>query len=163
MTCGGTSWSLAGTKMGWPISLLLGFLSLGSVSVADLPDLKTRAAGGNPAAQVGLGIAYREGEGCARDYAQALAWFRKAAEKDDAAAWDSLGWMYEHGLGTTADLSAAARYYRASADMGHAQGQWNLGRMYAENVTTDHFDTLSAHPQYWTAQVCARTKGEWQE
>ena len=85
-----------------------------------------------PSAQVGLGIAYRDGKGVARNYAEALVWFRKAAKNNDAAALDNLGWMYEHGLGTTADLPAAARYYRASADKGHSQAQWNLGRMYAE-------------------------------
>ncbi len=57
MTCGGTSGGLAGTKMAWPISLLLAFLPLGSVSVADLPDLKARASSGDPDAQVSLGIA----------------------------------------------------------------------------------------------------------
>ena len=124
--------SVVGRTMAWPISLLLAFLSIGSVSVADLPDLKPRAANGDPNAQVTLGIACRDGKGVARNYAEALAWFRKAAKKDDAAALDNLGWMYEHGLGTTADFSAAAKYYRVSADKGHAQGQWNLGRMYAE-------------------------------
>jgi predicted amidohydrolase len=68
--------------------------------VADLPDLKARASSGDPNAQVSLGIAYRDGKGVARNYADALAWFRKAAEKNDAAALDNVGWMYEHGLGT---------------------------------------------------------------
>jgi len=124
----------ASARMAWPIAFLLAFLFIGSVAVADLPTLKAQASSGLPAAQVGLGIAYRDGKGVARDYAQALAWFRKAAEKDDAAALDNLGWMYEHGFGATADLAAASRYYRASADKGHAQGQWNLGRMYAETA-----------------------------
>jgi TPR repeat protein len=120
--------------MARPGSLLLVVLSIGSVSVADMPTLKAQATSGLPNAQVSLGIAYRDGKGVARDYAEALAWFRKAAEKDDAAALDNLGWMYEHGFGTSTDLAAAARYYRASADKGHAQGQWNLGRMYAETA-----------------------------
>ena len=128
------SWGLAWTRIAWPISLLLAFVSLGSVSVADMPDLTARATSGDRNAQISLGIAYRDGKGVARNYAEALAWFRKAAEKDEAAALDNLGWMYEHGFGTSTDLAAAARYYRASADKGHAQGQWNLGRMYAETA-----------------------------
>jgi len=115
-------------------TFLLAFLSISSVAGADLSNLKAEASRGIPAAQVRLGIAYRDGHEVARDYAQALAWFRKAAEKDDAAALDNLGWMYEHGFGTSTDQAVAARYYRASADKGHAQGQWNLGRMYAETA-----------------------------
>ena len=135
---------LALRTMAWPILLLLAFLSLGSVSVADLPDLKARAANGDPNAQISLGITYRDGKGVARDYAEALAWFRKAAEKKDAAALDNLGWMYEHGLGTTVDFPAAAKYYRASADKGHSQGQWNMGRMYGETSWGHYGNTEAA-------------------
>jgi TPR repeat protein len=143
--------------MSWRISLLLAFLSLGSVSVADLPDLKARASSGDPNAQVSLGIAYRDGKGVARNYADALAWFRKAAEKNDAAALDNLGWMYEHGLGTAVDFPAAAKYYRASADKGHSQGQWNLGRMYAE-TSLGHFDNTEA--AHWYRRAADAGHGE---
>jgi len=137
----------ATTMMAWPIACLLALLSVGSVLAADVADLKVRAASGDPNAQVNPGIAYRDGHGVARDYPEAVAWFRKAAEKNDAAALDNLGWMYEHGLGTTADLARAARYYRASADKGHAQGQWNLGRMYAETAW-GHYDNTEAARWY---------------
>ena len=160
MTWGGTSWELAGTKMAWRISLLLAFLPLGSVSVADLPDLKARASSGDPNAQVRLGIAYRDGKGVVRNYADALAWFRRAAEKNDAAALDNLGWMYEHGLGTTADFPAAAKYYRASADKGHSQGQWNLGRMYAE-TSWGHYDNTEAARWYRRAAEAEHREAEY--
>lgn len=147
MSCIGVNRPVAVVTMVRPISLLLAFLSLGSVSAADLPALKARAASGDPNAQISLGIAYRDGKGVARDYVAALAWFRKAAEKNDAAAMDNLGWMYEHGLGTTVDFPAAARYYQASADKGHLQGQWNLGRMYAE-TPWGHYDNSEAARRY---------------
>ncbi len=114
------------------MAVMLAVLSPATVSAEDLAALKDRATSAEPEAQVSLGIAYRDGRGVTRDNAQALAWFRKAAEKNNAAAFDNLGWMYEHGLGTTTDLVEAARYYRDSANGGHSQGQWNLGRMYAE-------------------------------
>ena len=134
--------------MAWPISFLLAILSLGSVSVADVPDLKIRAASGDPNAQISLGIAYRDGKGVTCDYVEALAWFRKAAKKKgNAAALDNLGWMYEHGFGTTADIPVAAKYYRASADKGHSQGQWNLGRMYAE-TSWGQYDNAEAARWY---------------
>lgn len=143
----GVSSPVAVVTMAWRISLLLAFLSLGSVSVADLPDLKARASSGDPNAQVSLGIAYRDGKEVARNYADALAWFRKAAEKNDAAALDNLGWMYEHGLGTAVDFPAAAKYYRASADKGHLRGEWNLGRMYAD-TPWGHYDNAEAARRY---------------
>ena len=90
---------------------------------------------------------YRDGKGVARNYAEALTWFRKAAEKNDPAALDNLGWMYEHGLGTAADFPAAAKYYQASADKGHLQGEWNLGRMYAE-TPWGHYDNAEAARRY---------------
>jgi len=109
--------------------------------------LKARAAGDESDDHVRRGIAYRDGNGVPRDYAKALACFRKAAERNDAAALDNLGWMYEHGFGTTADQPAAATYYRAAADKGHAQGQWNLGRMYAE-TSWGHYDNAQAARLY---------------
>ena len=36
---------------------------------------------------------YGDGRGVAQDDAQAVAWYRKAAEQGDAAAQNNLGWM----------------------------------------------------------------------
>ena len=44
-----------------------------------LADLKKRAAAGDAAAQFELGILYYYGQGVTQDYAQARAWFEKAA------------------------------------------------------------------------------------
>lgn len=42
-----------------------------------------------------------------RDYAEALAWYRKAADKGSPGAEYMIGWMYEYGLGVGPDSSMA--------------------------------------------------------
>jgi TPR repeat protein len=39
------------------------------------------------------------GNGVPQDYAQAFAWWRKAADKGNADAQNNLGWMYVRGRG----------------------------------------------------------------
>jgi uncharacterized protein len=53
-----------------------------------------------------------------RDYAVALAWFRRAAEQGDANAVANLGIMYENGYGVAKDRAEAIAHYLKAADMG---------------------------------------------
>ncbi len=77
-----------GVAGGIVAALLLAVLSLAPVLAEDVATLKTRSVAGDTNAQISLGIAHRDGKGVAQDNAEALAWFRKAAEKNDAAAFD---------------------------------------------------------------------------
>ena len=47
---------------------------------------------------------YLDGLGVPQDFAEALKWFQKAAELDNAAAQHNLGLMYEEGLGVTKNM-----------------------------------------------------------
>jgi len=67
-----------------------------------------------------------------KDYAEALYWYRKAAEQGYAIAQRDLGWMYQNGYGVTKDYAEAVKWYRKSADQGNASGQRNLGYMYSK-------------------------------
>ena len=146
--------------MVWPTSVLLACLSLGSVWAADLADLKSKAASGDINSQVTLGIAYRDGKGVERDYAAAVALFRKAAEKNDPAGLDNLGWMSEHGLGMD-NLPQAVKYYQAAADKGYPQAQWNLGRMYAGDYW-GHLDIAEAARWYRRAAEGGQRDAQYQ-
>ena len=53
-----------------------------------------------PRSQDMLGFAYSNGLGVGQDYAQAAAWYRKAAE----AAQNDLGLMYRNGKGVPQSL-----------------------------------------------------------
>jgi TPR repeat protein len=64
------------------------------------------------------------------DYAQALAWYRKAADQGKVTAQNELGRMYDLGIGVAKDSGRAAEWYRKSAENGSAAGQFNLGVLY---------------------------------
>ena len=52
---------------------------------------------------------FGEGLGVPQDYAEALKWFRRAAEQNDAAAQTNLGVMYDFGHGVVRDYAEALR------------------------------------------------------
>eukprot|EP00035_Acanthoeca_spectabilis_P038824 m.56543 g.56543 ORF g.56543 m.56543 type:complete len:319 (+) comp9307_c0_seq2:39-995(+) len=61
---------------------------------------------------------------------KAVAVWRAAAEKGDAAAQRFLGFCYSIGVGVPKNPAEAVRLYRLSADQGYAQAQCNLGFCY---------------------------------
>ena len=56
-----------------------------------------------PSAAYNLGVLYDQGLGVAADAAQALAWYRKAADAGHAGAQYTLGQMYYEGIGVEAN------------------------------------------------------------
>ncbi|MBL8669075.1 MAG: sel1 repeat family protein [Alphaproteobacteria bacterium] len=83
-------------------------------------------------AEAEVGEAYLSGYcgGTERDYAQALDWLRKAADKAHDAATINIGAMFDHGLGVDRDRAEAATWYRRAAERGDTRAQFRLGRMY---------------------------------
>ena len=92
-----------------------------------------------------------------RTIAEAVTWFRMAAEQGNAIAQFNLGIKYLNGQGVPQDDAEAVRWFQQAADQGHAGGQFNLGVMYEEGrgVPQD-FDT--AH--MWFNLATARATGE---
>ena len=96
--------------------------------------------GVNTLAQYSLGVMYANGPrfvclyrcGVARDDAEAVAWYRKAAEQGNADAQNNLGVMYAAGRGVARDDTEAVDWYRKSAEQGNVLAQQNLERMYAD-------------------------------
>src|SRR5262249_41314290 len=73
----------------------------------------------SPAAQRAIGAMYNGGRGVAKDEAEALKWYRKAAENGNLAAAEFIGHMYENGRGgLTKDEAEAVVWYRKAADHG---------------------------------------------
>jgi hypothetical protein len=54
---------------------------------------------GDADAQNNLGAMYGNGEGVAKDDAEAVKWFRKAADQGNASAQLNLGMRYDNGWG----------------------------------------------------------------
>jgi rhodanese-related sulfurtransferase len=89
----------------------------------------------DPEFQTGLGNFYRK----AKDYVQAVQWYRKAASQGFESAQNNLAAMYEQGLGVVKNDALSAQWYRLSADQGNEKSQHSLGIMYMEGrgVPTD--------------------------
>lgn len=76
-----------------------------------------------------LGIMFENGEGTKRDFAQASEWYRKAADKGNAAAQYRLGRLYERGEGVEQNIEEAMKLYRKSANQGYSNAKMALKRL----------------------------------
>ena len=96
----------------------------------EITQLQKRAAAGDIKSQLTLGIRYRDGRGVKQDRAEALKWYRMAADQGDGAGLDNVGFMHLSGWGVPKNWDIGTAYFKASARTGHAQGIYNLGRSY---------------------------------
>ena len=96
-----------------------------------------RAKRGDCHAQYDVAFAYQHGQGVNQDYAEALRWYRRAAEQGDPSAQLKLGLMYEHGQGVVQDYQVAATWIRRSADLGVAAAQYNMGYLLEHGLGFD--------------------------
>ncbi len=80
--------------------------------------------------QYHLGLKFAGGGGTAPDYAQAVEWYRKAAEQNHSLAQFNLGMMYAHGQGVRRDAAQSRLWYHKAAQQGDAGAQFNLGNSY---------------------------------
>ena len=95
-------------------------------------------------AQNNLGHCYAEGIGVEQDHAQAVLWYRKAAEQGNTWAQHNLGCCYEEGRGVEQDHAQAVLWYHKAADQDNAGVQNYLGVRYAEGigVEQDHAQAM---------------------
>ena len=66
--------------------------------------------------QFNLGVRYNNGEGVRQDYAEAVKWYRLAAEQGNADAQYNLGVLYDNGERVRQDHTEAVKWYRLAAD-----------------------------------------------
>ncbi len=110
---------------------------------------------GLPEAQFNMGLMFEMGQGVPQNSAEAVKWYRMAAEQGNAKAlmWCrkeaergnaevqfNLGVMYDQRLGVPQDYAEAVKWYRKAAEQGFAEAQANLGMMYFTGlgVPKDH-------------------------
>jgi hypothetical protein len=120
--------------------LLTGAVAAEEISTAELTK---QAAQGDAAAQLALACRYRDGQGVARNYPEALRFGHLAADQGHPAALDFVGWMYFRGVGVAHQPKLAFGYFRAAANE-HPTAAWNLGQCYfaAQGVEQDIPKTL---------------------
>ncbi len=83
---------------------------------------------------------YAQGQGTLKDDAEAVKWYRKAAQQGLLQAQHNLGLMYYRGKGVPQDYTEAAKWYHKAAEQGYAPAQGNLGAMYikGQGVSRDY-------------------------
>jgi TPR repeat protein len=77
--------------------------------------------------QFKFGLKFANGKGAAQDYAQAAAWYRKAAAQNHFLAQFNLGMMYAHGQGVARDSVQSRMWLDKAAQQGDAGAQFHLG------------------------------------
>ena len=98
-------------------------------------------------AQSSLGDLYQHGLGVSQDFAQALHWYKMAAEQGESTAQNQLGRMYNLGIGVTKDYAQSGKWHRLSALQGNPTAQKWLGIRYefGQGVLENH---VTAHMWY---------------
>jgi len=79
-----------------------------------------------------------------RDYAQAMTWYRQAADRGLGVGQFDVGRLYQDGLGVPVDYAEAMKWFRLSALQGNAAAQVAIGHMYEEGhgVATDYAEAM---------------------
>ena len=103
---------------------------------------------------------YRNGEGVSQDDAEAVKWYRLAAEQGHTRAQLHLGFMYSAGQGVLQDDAEAARWYQLGAAQDDADAQFHLGARYATGKGVLK-DSVLAH--MWFSIAGANEKEEARE
>jgi TPR repeat protein len=110
-----------------------------------MAEIRARAEKGDAQSQSALGEAFHFGTlGVTKNYAEAVKWYRKAAEQNLAEAQFNLGSCYAYGQGVTKDEVEALKWFRKAAEQNLAEAQFNLGICYAygQGVTKDEVEAL---------------------
>lgn len=98
-------------------------------------DLRTRAAGGDPWAQLNLGAAYDHGlAGHPVDPAQAVAWYRRAAMAGVAEAQFNLAHCLATGSGVARDDTEARDWMLRAAGQGLPDARFLAGVMLIDGI-----------------------------
>lgn len=111
---------------------------------SEFSEKKIEAEEGDLQAQAKLAKAYETGDGVPKDPAEALKWYRNAADLGNPEAQTALGQMYFKGDAIEQDFKLAAQWFQRAAQQGHHHAQGLLGRMYMKGLGVQE-DNLEAY------------------
>jgi len=124
---------------------------------SEIDALRVRAEAGDAEAQYNLGFMYHNGGlGVPQDSAEAVRWYRLAADQGHVSAPVHLGFIYANGQGVPQDDAEAVRWYRLAADQGDANAQFNLAAMYGSGSSPHQRHSLPVQRQVDNAPGYAR-------
>ena len=117
-------------------------------------------------------VQYASGDGASRDQAEAVRYFRMAADKGSLEALVNLGAAYQHGNGVPVNYAEAMKYFSAAAHAGVYSAYHNMGNMYLEghdDIQQDYSEAARCYrqaadkghddSQYGMGVLCAAGKG----
>jgi len=105
--------------------------AVGTVQQDFIEALRAKAEQGDAQALASLGYMYSIGFGVPQDDAEAVRWYRLAADQGHDRAQYNLGLAYANGhFGVPQDEAEAVRWYRLAADQRNSDAQYNLGIAY---------------------------------
>ena len=111
-----------------------------------------------------LGLCYELGDGVKRSPAEAVKWYRKAAEQRHAGGQIALGIHYYNGDGVEQDNAEAMKWFRKAADQGNAEAQFLLGNCYEyrmdNKVEAVRWYKLAAEKGYEEAKEALKRLGQ---
>jgi uncharacterized protein len=101
---------------------------------------------------------------CARNYAEAARWYRRAADLGSPPAQSNLGALYSVGQGVERDDSVAFKLFLRAALMGFPPAEMNVGIMFgagrgvkqSDDAAFDWFSRAVAHKYYPAFPALAR-------
>lgn len=134
------------------------------------------AQAGDADAQYAIGVMYSQGKGVPEDLAEAVRWYRLAAERGHDKAAFNLGFLLFQGYADRAgnehqDAAEALKWLAISGERGNAMAQALVGEMYLEGrgVPADPVTAFAwlhraaeggvPHAQFLAAQMMARGNG----
>ena len=91
--------------------------------VDPLAAAQAKAAAGDAAACYQVALAYKNGEGVAKNLSTAFQYMKSAAEKGYTSAYIEVAKMYHGGRGVTKDRDVAEQWYQKAADAGNAEAR----------------------------------------
>lgn len=109
-----------------------------------LDRLSSLANGGNPSAELLIGLKYYRGEGTAVNLPEAAKWIVRAANAGDAMAQFWMGEIYSRGDGVSSDTAQALHWYELAAGQGNRQAMHDVGMAYAQGLGTQKDYTQAA-------------------
>jgi TPR repeat protein len=146
-----------GIKTAIPIFTLTCAFTAAAQTSGVAPALLAQANAGNAAAQVQVGETYESGSAVAQNFAQAAAWYLKAADQNNIPGEIHLAVLYRDGGGSAfpRDSAKAAAWYLKAANQGDIAAQGTMGMLYTLGLGVPRSDVEA----YFWLDLASSVKG----
>lgn len=104
--------------------------TMGQAAAEKIDSIQKLAESGDADYEYFYGACFNEGWGVEVDFAQALKWYKKAADQNQKFSYNAIGNIYRTGSGVQADPKLAYEWFRKGADVKDPQAMLNLGNCY---------------------------------